>query len=218
MLQVLTSYLSTQSGPTGALSGGQGSANATAATSWSIRLMSSKGLQCITNLLSFANWPHTIVQMPENMKLETQRDNLREGKPTIFLVDMDGTLAVRLGGEGARQFYDWNRVGEDEPNLPVVRTIQCLQKTCPIVVVSGRDECCRCQTEMWLAAQSIQFLDLYMRPRNDNRPDTVVKRELYERYLKGTYEIIAVFDDRNNVVSMWRSLGLACFQVAEGDF
>jgi hypothetical protein len=27
-----------------------------------------------------------------------------------------------------------------------------------------------------------------------------------------------VLDDRNSVVKMWRSLGLECWQVAEGDF
>jgi hypothetical protein len=156
--------------------------------------------------------------MREGGKFTTHRDDSPRGKPAVFLGDMGGTLAVRPGGEGARRFYDWHRVGEDDPNLPVVRTIRCLQQTCPVVIISGRDESCRRQTEMWLAAQGVQVLELYMRPRQDNRPDAVVKRELYERHLKGADELIAVFDDRDSVVRMWRSLGLACFQVAEGDF
>ncbi|WP_457852111.1 phosphatase domain-containing protein [Mycolicibacterium conceptionense] len=32
------------------------------------------------------------------------------------------------------------------------------------------------------------------------------------------YTVAGIFDDRNRVVDMWRRLGLACFQVAEGDF
>jgi Straboviridae polynucleotide kinase len=31
-------------------------------------------------------------------------------------------------------------------------------------------------------------------------------------------QILCVFDDRQKVVDMWRSLGQACFQVAPGDF
>ena len=31
-------------------------------------------------------------------------------------------------------------------------------------------------------------------------------------------DIFAVFDDRQQVVDMWRANGLTCFQVAEGDF
>jgi hypothetical protein len=30
--------------------------------------------------------------------------------------------------------------------------------------------------------------------------------------------VVAVFDDRDQVVRMWRSLGLTVFQVAEGNF
>jgi hypothetical protein len=32
------------------------------------------------------------------------------------------------------------------------------------------------------------------------------------------YEPIMVFDDRNQVVKMWRERGIVCAQVAEGDF
>ena len=31
-------------------------------------------------------------------------------------------------------------------------------------------------------------------------------------------DVFAVFDDRNQVVDMWRDNGLTCFQVADGDF
>ena len=31
-------------------------------------------------------------------------------------------------------------------------------------------------------------------------------------------DVFAVFDDRQQVVDMWRANGLTCFQVADGDF
>lgn len=57
-----------------------------------------------------------------------------------------------------------------------------------------------------------------MRPEGDIRKDSIVKRELFEKYVRPYYNIEFVLDDRNQVVEMWRSLGLKCLQVAEGDF
>ena len=34
----------------------------------------------------------------------------------------------------------------------------------------------------------------------------------------GVDTVDMVFDDRNQVVDMWRKNGLTCFQVADGDF
>lgn len=57
-----------------------------------------------------------------------------------------------------------------------------------------------------------------MRPEGDIRKDSIVKREIFENYIRDYYNIQFVLDDRNQVVEMWRSLGLKCLQVAEGDF
>ena len=45
-----------------------------------------------------------------------------------------------------------------------------------------------------------------------------IKREIFENYIRDYYNIQFVLDDRNQVVEMWRSLGLKCLQVQEGDF
>ena len=57
-----------------------------------------------------------------------------------------------------------------------------------------------------------------MREDTDHRPDWQVKREIYEREIKDKYNVIGVFEDRQQCVDMWRSLGLTCFQVAKGDY
>jgi hypothetical protein len=46
----------------------------------------------------------------------------------------------------------------------------------------------------------------------------VVKLEIFDREIRERYYVVGVFDDRNKVVSMWRSLGLTVYQVADGDF
>jgi hypothetical protein len=52
----------------------------------------------------------------------------------------------------------------------------------------------------------------------DMRKDSVVKQELFERFVRDKYNISFILDDRQQVVDMWRGLGLTVFQVAEGDF
>lgn len=137
------------------------------------------------------------------------------------IFDVDGTLAVRNETDPeVRRFFDWDRVGEDLPNLAVIELAHVIaeSKRYRMIVMSGRDEVCRWQTEMWLAAQGVVFDELHMRACKDNRPDTVVKRELYEAHIAGRYEVAFVVDDRASVVRMWRDLGLTVFQCAEGDF
>ena len=58
-----------------------------------------------------------------------------------------------------------------------------------------------------------------MRDVGDSRRDSVVKGELFSAYVDGVYDVRLVFDDRDQVVTeTWRTLGLTCFQVAEGNF
>lgn len=134
-------------------------------------------------------------------------------KPKAVIVDIDGTLAKMTD----RSPYDWSRVAEDLPNIVVVNLVKIL-KTYTIIVVSGRDSSCRKATEKWLKDNGIIYSQLFMRPENDSRKDTVIKRELFDDYIKDNYQIEFVLDDRQQVVDMWRQLGLTCLQVNEGDF
>ena len=135
----------------------------------------------------------------------------------IVLCDIDGTLALR----GDRAPHDHDSSMEDAVNWPVVRVCERLYKAgLGIVLISGRDEQYRPVTEYWLGTHKLfpYRLGLEMRKRGDNRPDEIVKRELYEQAIQSKYTVLAVFDDRNKVVRMWRDIGLLCLQVDEGDF
>ena len=57
-----------------------------------------------------------------------------------------------------------------------------------------------------------------MRKNNDYRHDTVAKIELIEEAGIKFGEISFVLEDRDSMVAKWRSLGIKCFQVAEGNF
>lgn len=134
--------------------------------------------------------------------------------PAAWLCDLDGTLALMRD----RGPFEWHRVGEDDPNPAVVELAAALDACSTLVLVSGRDESCRPQTEEWLQRHEIPYDALFMRPAGDVRKDAVVKLELLREEIAPRYHVRGVLDDRDQVVRMWRSLGLTCAQVAPGDF
>jgi len=138
-------------------------------------------------------------------------------KPCI-IVDIDGTLAHK----GDRSPFHWERVGEDLPNVPIIRLLECIQESCEdglvTILMSGRDSVCRPETEEWLRVHHIKYDHLFMRPEGNTEKDSIIKKRLYEENIKDKYSVWLVLDDRNQVVEMWRSEGLICLQVADGNF
>jgi uncharacterized HAD superfamily protein len=132
-----------------------------------------------------------------------------------IIVDIDGTLA-KMNGRGP---FEWNRVGEDIVNEPVKKIVNLYGKTGIVILFSGRDAVCRLLTENWLETNNIKYDGLFMRPKDNNEKDSIIKRRLYDEIIAGKFEIEFVIDDRDQVVEMWRKdLGLTCFQVDYGNF
>jgi predicted kinase len=138
------------------------------------------------------------------------------GKPSAVIVDIDGTVALMA----SRTPFKWHKVGTDRPNTPVIGLVRDLAAAGEtIIFCSGRDTVCRAETETWLAEHvRVPYAQLLMRAAGDNRKDTVVKAEIFDRHLRDQYAIRLVLDDRDVVVRTWRNLGLTVLQVADGDF
>jgi predicted kinase len=148
--------------------------------------------------------------------------------PEAILVDVDGTIAHVV--EGGRSNYDYTRVSEDVVDVQtawLVRAIYDMRFTGEgprVFIMSGRDDACREETVEWLAANDIWFDDIFMRPagakdeRGNKLPDFLVKHDLFNAHIRGRYNVRFVLDDRNQVVDLWRAMGLKCLQVAPGDF
>lgn len=138
-----------------------------------------------------------------------------EDAEEVYLFDIDGTLASMSD----RSPFEWSRVGEDGPRESVILTAQAHAKAgYKIIVVSGRDGSCREETIAWLELHGIPYSELHMRAEGDMRKDSIVKQELFDRHIRFVYNVIAVYDDRDQVVDMWRAMGVDCFQVAPGNF
>ena len=136
--------------------------------------------------------------------------------PTIpaYIFDLDGTLALRTG----RDPYDFEKCDEDAINQDIVEILRNLYQERVILIVTGREDKFSDQTLDWLETYDIRYDNIFFRPTGDNRPDDVIKAEIYHDKIKRRYHVVAVFDDRTRVVEMWRQLGLTCCQVAQGDF
>lgn len=137
--------------------------------------------------------------------------------PSVWIFDVDGTLAIKHPDRG---IYDLSMVHLDAPNDPVVGVLLALVDNGEgIVVMSGREDSAREATEAWLDSVLDFTPPLHMRRAGDVRPDYVVKAELFAEHIAGKYRVAGVFDDRDQVVNLWRRrLCLPTFQVADGDF
>jgi phosphoglycolate phosphatase-like HAD superfamily hydrolase len=140
-----------------------------------------------------------------------------------YLFDLDGTLADcnhRLHHiKSSRKNWDafFAACQKDGPIPHMVELARHLMKVEKLVFVSGRSDQVRSETEQWLTQHGLAG-PLYMRRRRDTRPDYIVKAELLDRLLQDGWEPIMAFDDRDQVVKMWREKGVPCAQVAEGAF
>jgi len=111
----------------------------------------------------------------------------------------------------------------DVPNEIVVSVLRDWRERGKVItIVSARNDKNRAVTEEWLANYGIHYDALYMRKDGDYRPDNVFKQELLDNIRKNGDDLIErVYDDRNQVVDMWRSNGIDCIQVVpreQGEF
>lgn len=149
-------------------------------------------------------------------QVETYTYQIDHALPPAWLVDLDGTLA-HMNGRGP---FEWDRVGEDTADDAVIALLQSISAANidDILILSGRDGSCREQTVQWLGAHVVPFHRLFMREAGDTRKDSIIKLEIFRELIAPHYAVQGSIDDRNQVVNMWRRIGLTCFQVAEGDF
>ncbi|MFF8263637.1 AAA family ATPase [Streptomyces virginiae] len=136
--------------------------------------------------------------------------------PTAVMCDIDGTLALT----GDRGPYDFTRCELDLLNESVRHALDAFRRADGdvIVLLSGRGEEYRPQTEAWLRRHAVAYDELWMRAAGDTRRDDVVKAELFDAHVRHRYAVRVSLDDRDRVVAVWRRMGLPTWQVNYGDF
>lgn len=144
----------------------------------------------------------------------------------IVICDLDGTLCdiqhrlhhVRKP-EGERK--DWkaffSEIQNDSVRYDVLAMLAgYVGNGYEIFFVSARPDNYREETEEWLGTM-VPYEALFMRRADDKRPDTDVKKDIFDMYFKDPSGIQAVIDDRPSVIRMWRELGLNVVDVGKGE-
>lgn len=146
--------------------------------------------------------------------------------PDCIIVDIDGTLA-KIKDRGP---YDEHKVYQDDVRNHVLFTILSILNANPEVkmfVFSGRSDSCIESTINWLHDKCGIFVEnsgrtvsdefeysaeLHMRMTGDKRRDSFVKMDMWNDFVKDKYNVIAVFDDRPQVIrECWKVLNLPVF-------
>ncbi len=141
----------------------------------------------------------------------------QENIMSAIICDLDGTLALF---EGLRSPYDASNCDQDKCNEPVRNILEVYYRFMQeqIIYLSGREDKYRFSTNEFLRKNHCPPGPLYMRTSGDFRKDWIVKAELFDANVRDKYRVRFVLDDRNQVVEVWRKMGLTCLQVADGNF
>ena len=141
----------------------------------------------------------------------------------IVIFDIDGTLAdcsdrVRhLRTKPKRWDRFFAEMASDVPNAALVAVYRSLHAAeYRIFLFTGRLKEHRPITEKWLEQHSLPYHELRMRRDGDRRQDTEAKRKMLTD--GEVDQVLIIFEDRSQMVGLWRSLGITCVQVDEGDF
>ncbi|HCR35808.1 TPA: hypothetical protein DIU22_02080 [Candidatus Woesebacteria bacterium] len=171
---------------------------------------------------------HVIVQTAMQYQMYPQP------KKSFVICDLDGTLAdithrLHFVKVPDGQKKNWNAFFEnvyyDAVRWDIVKLLkEYVSQGHPFVLVSGRPERCRADTEKWLFEQIYDNLEwqgldkhitLIMRQNHDKRDDDILKTDIYNKYLKH-YPIEVVIDDRPRVLRAWAMLKLRTIDVGPG--
>lgn len=143
----------------------------------------------------------------------------------VIIVDLDGTLTdcehrVHHVHSKPKDWQSFNRgMVHDELNIWCSKLISSMKSNgTETILLTGRGEEFRKETESWLQDKGITYLHLFMRGVDDHRPDCEIKKEIYQSKIAPKFKTLFVVEDRKSVVKMWREINLTCLQCDWGDF
>lgn len=159
----------------------------------------------------------------ENIKKFAEKKlEQKKGLPLAVIVDMDGTICLNTTG---RPFYGPGAAEGMEEDTPINEIITLVRGFCDatnaqLIVVTGREDTpeIRKATLEWCDRYWLCPDYLYMRPVGNYSPVEVCKKSIFEESIKDNFYVMAVLDDSQKCVDMWRDLGLICLQPNNGNF
>ena len=151
----------------------------------------------------------------------------------VIVFDIDGTLANSdhreyiINHAASREEVNWDEYFEasryDPPHYEIqwLNHIMAEREDTELIVLTARPSYSRDMTEEWLKQHDIAHSELIMKdplPDGSYDKDYIFKEKVLDQLIAQDRKPFMVFEDRQNVVDMWRSRGIKCLQVQPGDF
>lgn len=140
-------------------------------------------------------------------------------KSKAIVIDIDGVILdsdlilkeiydLKLRGDAMWSHFHSNCNGNRVTFLSnITSLLSSLDSSVTVVLSTSRNECCREETEKRLHKEGLSYSELYMRPVNDCRPSSEVKRE-HLKDIQESYDVIAFIDDDLSNCQMAKDEGL----------
>ena len=140
-------------------------------------------------------------------------------KSKVIVVDIDGVILnsdsilkeiydLKLRGDAMWSHFHANCNGGRVSFLNnITSLLSSLDSSVEVVLSTSRNECCREETEKRLHEEELSYSKLYMRPANDYRSSSEVKRE-HLKDIQKDYDVIAFIDDDLSNCQMAKDEGL----------
>lgn len=158
----------------------------------------------------------------------------------LFVFDMDGTLAdcshrlhyvkflykETYGAPYTKppkksKDYDsfYKACGGDTPIQWAIDLFKIVKRQGETLILTGRSEICRQETNDWLILHEIMYDYICMRPDKNSEQDHILKPRMLEDFLRDKdYQVQFIVDDRNRVVKAFREKGYNVLQCQNGDY
>lgn len=143
----------------------------------------------------------------------------------IVIFDLDGTLADGthrlhlLPKDNYNETWAWKPFNmackDDAPIRDNIELCNALNSRYAVIILTGRSDDAEKETRMWLQRHRVEFYQLIMRGKHDNRKDIVIKEEVLRAI--GLERILCAFDDSPAVIKHFRGLGITTHAVTEYD-
>jgi hypothetical protein len=139
------------------------------------------------------------------------------------IIDIDNTLCISNErfelAKKPNGKTDWDiahnptLIEKDKPFYPMIDLAkQYKQNGFEVIILTGRPDAIEGVTEEWLKKYEIEYDQLIMRNRSSHfLKAPIYKKKVYETIIKS--DVFCAYDDDEDIIQMWNSLGIPCFKV-----
>jgi uncharacterized HAD superfamily protein len=134
------------------------------------------------------------------------------------IIDIDGTISDsrhRLHHiNGKHRDYEafHSQCSQDPVIEPVALLVNMIAQDGTVVLLTGRPNRFRENTQDWLDDNAICYDELIMKADGNTRPNVEYKLDVLQQLRARGHEVFLAIDDQDGIAEMWRANGIHCLQ------